>query len=366
MQHESRNHQNFDPSSEESPAVREFPVLRWRVSFWEGTPVMDWLNIHHTVLNSEEYIDSEPTARATWLNLMGYCAVQENGGRVVGVRQWKDRKCQQILRVTREELDDDSALWRWEGDDIVVHFYPVDKEELVKARREAGRSGGSRSTDAKKGAAQAREQAKHKQPPQANHKQTTSKSTTEEEGKRKGKGRGKEVPDSYTASGDAENTPPRHYLTRKKRKLTGKRLESFEAFWQAFAYPKGKAEAADAWLDIPELTNGLVARICSAARQEAAERPKLLAAGQTPKYAQGWLTSKRWEDYEQDALNGSHAPRDGPAGWREARDAILTDPEAPDALKARLRDAEDWFGLADNIRARVRERMNDQEEARRQ
>ena len=44
------------------------------------------------------------------------------------------------------------------------------------------------------------------------------------------------------------------YRTKKGRKLTGKRLETFERFWSAFGFAKGKAEAADSWFDIPKLT----------------------------------------------------------------------------------------------------------------
>lgn len=89
-------------------------------------------------------------------------------------------------------------------------------------------------------------------------------------------------------------------LTRKGFRLTGKRLLAFNGFWEAFAYKRGKAEAADAWLGIPQLTDSLVARICDAARQEAANRPQVEARGGTPKWAQGWLTARRWEDYVPD------------------------------------------------------------------
>lgn len=86
------------------------------------------------------------------------------------------------------------------------------------------------------------------------------------------------------------------YLTKKKRKLTGKRLETFNRFWAAFSFYKGKAEAADAWIDIPTLTDALVETIVAAARAEAKRRPAILAKNGTPKWAQGWLTSRRWED----------------------------------------------------------------------
>ena len=86
------------------------------------------------------------------------------------------------------------------------------------------------------------------------------------------------------------------YTTRKNRKMNGKRLVSFDLFWEAFNYKKGRAEAADSWLDIPTLTDSLVAEIIRAAKSEALNRKNLIEQGKTPKMAQGWLTGKRWED----------------------------------------------------------------------
>lgn len=122
--------------------------------------------------------------------------------------------------------------------------------------------------------------------PSTNHKQEVKKL------------RSKEL-NTLSASGDADQPhSTAFYLTKKKRKLTGKRLETFELFWKAFAYPKGKAEAADAWMDIPELRNGLVAEIVEAAEKEAANRHKTIAAKMTPKWAQGWISGRRWEDQD--------------------------------------------------------------------
>ena len=73
-------------------------------------------------------------------------------------------------------------------------------------------------------------------------------------------------------------------------------MEAFNKFWSAFAYPKGKADAADAWLDIPVLTDSLVEKIVAAAEAEAAGRSAIIAAGNTPKWAQGWISGRRWED----------------------------------------------------------------------
>lgn len=101
----------------------------------------------------------------------------------------------------------------------------------------------------------------------------------------------------YSASDEAAHSNgTAFYLTRRKRKLTGKRLETFNQFWKAFKYPKGKAGAADAWLDIPQLTNALVIRIIEAAGKYAKARPAMISKRMTPIWAQGWLNDKRWED----------------------------------------------------------------------
>jgi len=49
-------------------------------------------------------------------------------------------------------------------------------------------------------------------------------------------------------------------------------------------------------MDIPQLTDALVNTICLAAEAEAKARPGIIAEGRIPKYAQGWISGRRWED----------------------------------------------------------------------
>jgi len=100
------------------------------------------------------------------------------------------------------------------------------------------------------------------------------------------------------------------YLTKKKRKLTGKRLKTFFRFWDLFAYKSGKAEAADAWFDIPKLTNKIVLEIYDAAHKEAQRRSVVLENGGSPKMAQGWLTGRRWEDEIYKKMPSHYQPTD--------------------------------------------------------
>ena len=110
---------------------------------------MIYLNLKTSTLRAPEYIGSEPTQRGTWLNLMCYCCEQENGGVIDGCAGWKDRQWQQTAGVTLAEVREDCDLWKWDGEALVVTFYPSDKEAEVRAKREAGKRGGSAKTEAK-------------------------------------------------------------------------------------------------------------------------------------------------------------------------------------------------------------------------
>ena len=103
---------------------------------------MNYLNIHTDFLRSETYLGSEPIERATWLNLMSWCATQENGGVIENAESWTDRKWQQLCGITLSEVETISLLYGFEDGNLVVSNYPVDKEAEVKAKRKAGKKGG--------------------------------------------------------------------------------------------------------------------------------------------------------------------------------------------------------------------------------
>ena len=103
---------------------------------------MNYLNIHTDILRGVEFIGADPTERATWIALLGWCATQENGGVIEGCKNWKSRQWQQLAGVTEEEVKTTSKLYGFEGENLVVEFYPVQSEAAVKAKRENGKLGG--------------------------------------------------------------------------------------------------------------------------------------------------------------------------------------------------------------------------------
>jgi hypothetical protein len=101
---------------------------------------MEWLNLHTSTLDSPEVVGAEPVDRATWIFLLRYCAGQENGGVIANCAGWADRKWQQLVRVTLAEVQKPSELWRFEGADLAVNFYPIEKQREVEAKRNAGKA----------------------------------------------------------------------------------------------------------------------------------------------------------------------------------------------------------------------------------
>jgi len=108
------------------------------------------------------------------------------------------------------------------------------------------------------------------------------------------------------------------YKAANGKILKGDVLTRFEEFLEAFSSKAGKADAANSWLKIDStkrpVGDELFAKIMAGAKRYAAKRPSIKQKGSTPKMAQGWLTSRRWED-EDTSGNGRSQTRD-PNGFK--------------------------------------------------
>jgi hypothetical protein len=108
-----------------------------------------WINTEVGTLRAKEFIDSSVAARGTWFSVLGWCIEQENTGCIKDAASWTDRQWIMTCGVTLREVRAASLLLRWEGDDLFVLFYPVDKELEVQAKRLAGQAGGLASGKAR-------------------------------------------------------------------------------------------------------------------------------------------------------------------------------------------------------------------------
>jgi hypothetical protein len=162
-------------------------------------------------------------------------------------------------------------------DIIQENYLKVSKDRVTARERSARRWEKSRNTS----------------PEEINSSPEESISPPEELCKvKESKVKNKRIADS-TESASQKND---FYKTKSGKKLINKRLETFNQFWDLFNYKQGKAAAADSWFKIKPLTNSIVKQINQAARMEAEKRPSLREQGQSPKWPQGWLSERRWED----------------------------------------------------------------------
>jgi len=96
---------------------------------------VNWINLEVSIIRAPAYVGSNPIERATWFNVLAYAVEQENAGRIAGAADWKDRQWQQACGVTAREVRNASKLLCVDGADVVVAFYPAEKEREVRARR---------------------------------------------------------------------------------------------------------------------------------------------------------------------------------------------------------------------------------------
>ena len=89
--------------------------------------------------------------------------------------------------------------------------------------------------------------------------------------------------------------------------LTGRQLECFLEFWDVFADKQGKVDAAGAWVDL-RVDRPMFDKIMTGAKIYAENRPWLLKKGGTPKMAQGYLSSRRFEDEAPNEVSTGPAP----------------------------------------------------------
>jgi len=104
------------------------------------------------------------------------------------------------------------------------------------------------------------------------------------------------------------------YRTARGKVLKGKALERYEQFWNVFSYRRDKAKAADSWFRLEPMSNELFEEIIKGAKRAQEARSGVIDAGNTPQYAQGWLTGRRWED----EIVGVHTTRKGKIISQEA------------------------------------------------
>jgi hypothetical protein len=188
---------------------------------------MNWLNLQTSVIRSPEYVGCDPVQRATWLNLMIYCAEQENGGVIPDCASWKDRRWQQTCGVTKPEVDDQCDLWSFDGENLTIWAYPAEKQEEIQKMRESGARGGKKRAE---NAAKSKEKQDSSSPPST---LPSSPPSTERKGKEEERNGTLPPTPQSEASESAEDFYAENMPTENAQSMLDleKRVQSLKSGW---------------------------------------------------------------------------------------------------------------------------------------
>jgi hypothetical protein len=102
---------------------------------------MEYAKLQGAFLRSARFKDAEMPARGAWVTLIGHCADQTNGGRIVGCRGWNDRQWLSRTDCLREDVDlvVRAELAAWDGHDLVLEGYDRIAEGTFRALSEVNR-----------------------------------------------------------------------------------------------------------------------------------------------------------------------------------------------------------------------------------
>ena len=294
---------------------------------------MIYLNLDLSLLSAPEYVGAEPVERATWISLLGWCCGQENGGRIIGARAWRDRRWQQTCGVTLEEVETPSELYWWEGDDLVVWAYPVDAVAKVQAKREAGRKGGQARTYAK--AEKARENGQSGGRPKNTEPETEAKTEAKTEAldrkTQRKESKGKESNVGEARGREAPTPPPA--LDAEVLAEASLVVASLHPAWAVpVAWSRQECRAlldtATEWVALP---------------QDTLETVRAYLAWQPPANAGHWwqpYTRSRAAETLADLLSAAMRWRSGPGRKRPAKPAAAEKPAPPPRTPEELAEIE--------------------------
>ncbi len=107
---------------------------------------MEWINVHVRTVTAEEFLMATDVQQAQWLRLLAFCATQENLGRIKNARALPERLWARMAGLTSADVLAECSLWSWDGDDLVLEFYPHGQQEKLNNLRTAvGRANRLRS-----------------------------------------------------------------------------------------------------------------------------------------------------------------------------------------------------------------------------
>lgn len=99
------------------------------------------ITLDPNLTGAPQYVSCNAIGRGVWINLLLWCAEQENSGVIAGAASWSD-EAWGMLGVDKETLRYASSLLSFTEADVFVWGYPRNQEDAIKAKRAGGKKGG--------------------------------------------------------------------------------------------------------------------------------------------------------------------------------------------------------------------------------
>lgn len=103
---------------------------------------MYYVNIELSHIRGPEFMGATAEQQGAWLCLLSYCCEVENRGTIPNCADWTAMQWQRIVGVDEHLLRTDCGLWKREGPNLIVTFYPIRQQERFEKRRRDAAAGG--------------------------------------------------------------------------------------------------------------------------------------------------------------------------------------------------------------------------------
>lgn len=101
---------------------------------------MEYSKLQLSFVRSALWRDASRAAQGVWVNVVTYCADQENGGTIPHCSTWNDAKCLLTMGVSCAELNAlvESNLAEWRDGDLIVRGYDATGEKAFQRKSATG------------------------------------------------------------------------------------------------------------------------------------------------------------------------------------------------------------------------------------
>lgn len=102
---------------------------------------MNYFSLDVGTLSQPQFLGAPEAILGTWLKLVRFCAQAVNGGKILGAGAWDERLWLITCGCPLASVKVESALWKWDGNDLSVSDYPAWSENQFKLSSEGGSKG---------------------------------------------------------------------------------------------------------------------------------------------------------------------------------------------------------------------------------